>query len=105
MDPHVKDVNGDSALGKAARSGHESVACLLLEAGADKDMALTNGRTALMLASQNGILGVVRLLLQSGAYKNVANNDGWTALMLASLDGHLKPCNCCWSPGLTSTWP
>ena len=90
LDPDETDANCDSALRMAARSGHESVARLLLEAGANNNLAKNDGMTALMLASTNVNLEVVRLLLESGADKDLAKNDGWTALMLASTNGHLE---------------
>ena len=90
LDPDETDANGSSALRMAASSGHESVARLLLEAGANKDLATNDGSTALMLASENGHLEVVRLLLESGADKDLANVVGDTALMLASENGHLE---------------
>ena len=70
----------------AASRGHESVARLLLEAGADKDSSTKHGETALMLASGNDHPEVVRLLLEAGA--NLTTDDGETVLELASDRGH-----------------
>ena len=85
MDPDATSANGRSALSVSACNGQESVARLLLEAGASKD-----------LAQQEAIyLEVVRLLLGSGADKDLAANNGATAHMVASEDGHLDPCVCC----------
>ena len=82
----------------ASQHGHLEVVRLLLESGADKDLANNDGRTAriiasqnghhdgstaLMMASQNGHLEVVRLLIKFGADMNLATNDGQTAGMLA----------------------
>ena len=78
------------------------VARLLLESGADKDLASNDGATALIMACYNGHLEVVRLLLESGTRKDLATNDGVTALFLASQNGHRI---CCWSRGLTRAWP
>ena len=89
VNPDAVDANGNSALSMAAFSGHEPVARLLLEAGADKHLARDDGLTALMLASENGHLEVVRLLLETGADKDLATNDGCTALPVASANGHL----------------
>ena len=74
----------------AARSGHESIARLLLEADANSNLSDTDGMTALLLASKTGRLEVVRLLLASGADKDLAKSDGKTALMLSSQTGHLE---------------
>ena len=56
MDPDETDANGHSALRMAACSGKESAARLLLEAGADKDLAGNDGLTALLWASRRGHL-------------------------------------------------
>ena len=69
--------------------GHESVARLLLEVGANKACERTTA-TDLMSASRKGHLEVVRLLLKAGADKDLAMNDGSTALMRASQNGHLE---------------
>ena len=61
---------------------------LLLDSGADKDLANNNARTALMLASRIGRLEVVRVLLEYGADKDLAGNHGRTALMHASQAAH-----------------
>ena len=61
LDSDDTDANGDSALIMAACRGHESVARLLLEAGANKELASNEGGTALAVASQNGHLELVRL--------------------------------------------
>ena len=79
-DPDATDASGRSALAMAASCGHESVARLLLEAGANKDLATLGGVTALIAAFQNGHLEVVRLLLESGADKNLAMNDSFQSL-------------------------
>ena len=76
MDPDETDSSGNSELRVAASRGQESVARLLLEAGANKDLA-----AAFWMASHEGHLEVVRLLLESGAGKDLANDDGATALI------------------------
>ena len=63
------------------------VASLLLEAGADKNLATEDGFTALMLASAYGRVGVVGLLLDAGADKDMAHPVGETSLMMASAGG------------------
>ena len=90
MDPDETDASGNSALKVAAARGHESAARLLLEAGANKDLAKNDGATALLIASQQSHLKVVRLLLDSRADKDLAINHCATALFMASENGHLE---------------
>ena len=63
---------------------------LLLEAGADKDLANTCRNTALRKASDKGHVEVVRLLLEAGANTDLAGEDGSTALKYASYKGHAE---------------
>ena len=69
--------NGTTALVWAAGAGHIEVARLLLEAGADEDMASTFGATALRCAAEEGHVAVARLLLEAGADKRKADNNAW----------------------------
>eukprot|EP00439_Symbiodinium_sp_Y106_P042562 s3998_g5.t1 len=82
--------DGMTALMIAAASGSFRVARMLLEAGAEKDIANHRGRTALMLASEKGDLKIASLLLEFGAAKDLASRSGRTALMLASARGHFE---------------
>ncbi|KAI9764162.1 MAG: hypothetical protein M1840_008644 [Geoglossum simile] len=52
----------DTPLLRAAEKGHETVARLLLEKGADLNAKTLDGKTALHLAAENGHVMVVRLL-------------------------------------------
>eukprot|EP00439_Symbiodinium_sp_Y106_P053888 s269_g7.t1 len=72
------------ALRMASSQGYAEVARLLLESGAEKDVANDQGFTALITASASGRVEVVRLLLEAGANPNLADEDGCTALMIAS---------------------
>ena len=65
-----------SAVRMAAGNNRKSVAQMLLEAGADKDLANDDGFTAVFIAFEHGHLEVVRLLLESGADRDLARNDG-----------------------------
>ena len=55
--------------------GHDAVVRLLLDAGADKDLADNYGVTPLIIAAAVGHDAVVRTLLNAGADKNLADND------------------------------
>ena len=68
--------------------GHESVARLLLERGADAIQAESDGWTALMLACQNGHVDAARLLLDKGAAVDRAKEGGDTPLSIAKNKGH-----------------
>ena len=72
----------------AAQNGHDAVVRVLLDAGADKDLAANDGCTPLFIAAQNGHDAVVRALLDAGADKDLARNDGTTPLMIATQMGH-----------------
>ena len=54
----------------AAEGGHEAVAQLLLQHGADVRAALRDGRTALMIARANRHVAVARLLREHGGDQN-----------------------------------
>ena len=91
-----KPLNPDSsqdpqtALHVAAECGHVECVALLLEAGADKDLADFEGTTALHLAADHGRSEVVKLLLEAGADKDAADYHDRTALHLAAWEGDLK---------------
>ena len=74
MDPNESDADHLTALMRAFGHGHAEIARLLLEAGADKDLADNSGETALMLSSVLGHAEIARLLLEAGAGKDLANN-------------------------------
>ncbi|KLU85217.1 hypothetical protein MAPG_04247 [Magnaporthiopsis poae ATCC 64411] len=84
----AKDRDGRTPLHLAAVSGHETVASLLVEAGADKEAGDGWGHTPLHLASQNGHEAVADLLVKAGANKEVGNNWRLTPLHLAAERGH-----------------
>jgi ankyrin repeat protein len=64
---------------------------LLIQAGADKDKAITNGATPLYIASEKVHLDIVRLLIEAGADKdNTRDTDGVSPMFMASQNGHLE---------------
>ena len=72
-----------TALDFVAIYGHTDTAKLLLDRGANIDLADNDGKTALDFAAINGHLHIVTLLLDRGANINIADNGGKTALMMA----------------------
>lgn len=74
---------GMTSLLYAARDGHTEVAKLLLEAGADPEMAESNGIEPLLMALLNNQLGVAGLLLDQGVNINVDDFWGRTPLFAA----------------------
>src|SRR5262249_25795870 len=62
-----RDGKGQTALMLAARRGHQDAVDLLLQRGADPDVAAKYGLTALMLAIVNGHAAVARSLVDAGA--------------------------------------
>ena len=81
MDPNpdAARAGGSTPLLRASRNGHEHVARLLLEAGAEKDATDSDGCTALMGAADEGHPSV-RLLLEAGANTELLDIRGKTAL-------------------------
>lgn len=64
----------------AMRTGHGNAVPLLLEAGADPNVADADGETPLHLAVRAGDAGLAQLLIRAGANVNARNFDGNTAL-------------------------
>ncbi len=77
-------------LHSAVAGGHEEVARLLVEAGAEVGTAQREGYTPLMGAAQNGLAATVALLLARGADPKAYNDDILTAAELADRAGHPK---------------
>ena len=73
-----------TVLMEAAVRGNPGVMKLLLEQGANVNMADQDGWTALMGATVQGRLGPVKLLLENGADVSAKNHNGETALVMAT---------------------
>ena len=79
---------GMTPLHWAAVKGHKDVVLLLLDRGADLNIACEAGATPLYDAAHEGHIDVVRLFLDRGADPNLANLIGVTALHWAVHKGH-----------------
>lgn len=91
VDVLSKDEGGCTALHWAARNGHESIICLLLEMHPEIDLSAQNYRkqTVLHLAAVCGHEKIVSLLLESVPGIGLAQDmENFTALHLAALKGH-----------------
>ncbi|OBT69142.1 hypothetical protein VE03_02000 [Pseudogymnoascus sp. 23342-1-I1] len=71
------------ALHKSSEKGHETIARLLVENGAD-----VNADHALEAASYKGHMAIVKLLLQNGADVNAQGGENNNALQAAARGGH-----------------
>ena len=72
----------------AADNGNMNMACLLLEKGAEPNMANENGVTPLHMAACRGHNHVVELLLDRGANQNTVDANGSTPLLYAAAKGY-----------------
>lgn len=81
--------NGSPTSPPCAAASHEVVLVeLLLEAGADVEMADSGGVRPLWIASHQGHREALSRLLQAGASVNARALDGTTALWAACMQGH-----------------
>lgn len=86
-DANATDRAGTHVLALAAAAGHDTVARLLLDGGADLERHGADGFTALGAAAWQGQRSTVRLLLRAGADAQRLGTSGQTALHLAALAG------------------
>ena len=75
---------GLTALIFAAREGDADTAKVLLDAGADINLATNYGWTPLLTATNNRHYKLAAMLLERGANPNLANRGGWTPLYIAT---------------------
>jgi len=83
-------ISNSNALMAAAGYNQEEIVKLLLENGANVNIANSWGVTPLMKASSNGHENIVKLLLENGADVSTKSNKGLTALDLAVANKHKK---------------
>jgi len=85
-----------TALLTAAHQRRTEIAKLLVERGADVNVADQGGTTPLIASAPNddnpspAKAELVQLLIKNGADVNAADNDGWTALLGAAFHGDLE---------------
>ena len=84
----MHDLYGDKPLHIAVTNGHESIAQLLIEKGADVRTEGKDGFTALHLAARLGHTSIVKLLLACHADISAAARVGWQPLHGAAIGGH-----------------
>lgn len=82
------DIQGESAIHYAVRSGEVACVQLLLERGADINAASEGGETPLTVAAAFGLRPIAEFLLERGADVRKRTRRGATALHLAAEENH-----------------
>ncbi len=77
-----------SPLHYAVFNGHDAVAKLLIERGANVNARSTNGSSPLMMAAREGKDRLAKLLIERGADPSVRNDRGEDAFVWAMRNGH-----------------
>ena len=85
---NAQDPQGKTALHEACRWNHGVVAQLLIDEGADPDLADTEGATPLHVSARFGQLDAIHVLLKNGANINAQDWSGNTPLHAGSGGGH-----------------
>jgi ankyrin repeat protein len=87
LDIDGQDNLGDAPILVAARSGHEGIMCVLMDAHAKIEIRGKSGNSPLLLllplAAEEGYVGTLKKLLERGLKVYKTNRDGNTALQLA----------------------
>jgi hypothetical protein len=87
----IDDASGEggmTALMYASQQGRLDVVRVLLDHGADTNVADAGGRTALMHAAASGEASLFGPLMDQGADSTSKAHNGWTSLMFACMHGH-----------------
>lgn len=85
------DKRGQTPLIQAARGGFLEIVQLLVEHGADVNVASSSGKTALSWSAYKGHVQIVQFLLaQEGIDVNKPDNHGSTALIKTALCGNIE---------------
>jgi ankyrin repeat protein len=87
--PPGPEDKGMTALMFAAWRGHEEIALMLLQAGANPNTTATNGSSPLMYAATSGNPRIIAALLARRANPNYVREDGKIAIMFSILNGHV----------------
>ena len=90
VDINATGGNGQTALTLACMANSATTAKILLEAGANPDIADSIKRNALVYAAGAGNTELMRLLIQHGAKLRSKGNFGYLALYQATISGHLE---------------
>lgn len=86
----AKNESKVAPLNSAIASGNPRIVELLLDAGADPDIAQQSGITPLHSASHKGDADICEILIKNGAGIMVRSDDGRTAIDFATEMGHEK---------------
>ncbi|NRA56957.1 MAG: ankyrin repeat domain-containing protein [Phycisphaerales bacterium] len=86
-DVNVKMVRREVAFLEAASSGHTEIVRLMLDRGADIELANEWGRTALTFSAQNDRLDTTALLIERGANVMATDEKGFAPLIWAAMSG------------------
>ena len=88
-DPNINDTE-ELHLYEASANNNVELVRLLLDIGADINLANRAGETPLYVASLFGYVNIVRILTERGANINKANKNGETPLHIASQNGQVE---------------
>ncbi|GEM_PF-53706 len=83
--PNIRDSNGNSLLMLATYNGHAAMTRLLLQHGADPELANLRHQTPLAGVAFKGHVDIAQILIEHGADVNATTPDGKTPLMFAAM--------------------